>query len=108
MYERTRQMDSFHIHGFQYWDGALALASLKAGEDLELRAEADNPHDADAVALYYQGAKLGYVPACRNALLAQLLHFGHEGVVEARVLQVDPQADPWEQVRVGIYMTDAR
>lgn len=108
MYERTRQMDSFHIHGFQYWDGALVLGSLKAGEALELRAEEDNPHDPDAVTLYHQGVKLGYVPACRNALLAQLLHFGHGGVVEARVLQVDPQADPWEQVRVGIYMTDAR
>ncbi len=27
---------------------------------------------------------------------------------ELRVLQVDPEADPWEQVRAGLYVTDAR
>lgn len=108
MYERSKQIDSFHVHGFQFWDGALVVASMKVGDALELRTEEDNPHDADAVALFFGNAKLGYVPACKNALLAQLLYFGHKDVVEARVLQIDLEADPWNQVRIGLYMTDAR
>ena len=39
MYERSKQIDSFHIHGFQFWDGALVVASMKVGDALELRAE---------------------------------------------------------------------
>ena len=35
------------------------------------------------------------------------MHYGHE-VFELRVLQVDSEADPWEQVRVGLYVADAR
>lgn len=27
---------------------------------------------------------------------------------ECRVLQIDPKADPWKQVRMGICVTDAR
>ena len=35
------------------------------------------------------------------------MFFGHD-ILELRVLQVDPEADPWEQVRVGLYVADAR
>lgn len=108
MYERSKQMGNFHIRGFQFWDGALVLNSMKAGDALKLRAEGDNPYDADAVALYRDDVKLGYVPSGQNELLAQLIYFGHADVVEVRVLQVDAEAEPWNQVRVGLYMTDAR
>lgn len=30
------------------------------------------------------------------------------GVLECRIMQVDKKADPWKQVRVGIYVTDNR
>ena len=34
--------------------------------------------------------------------------YGHKGVFETRVQKVDPEAEPWLQVRVGIYVKDAR
>ncbi len=108
MYERSKQIDCFHIRGFQYWDGALVVSQMKVGDALEIQAEDDNPHDPDAVALYFEGSKLGYVPASNNAFLAQLLYFGHTDVVEARVLQVDLDEGPWNQVRVGLFIKDAR
>lgn len=37
-----------------------------------------------------------------------LLHFGHADALEARILQANPEADPWKQVRIGLYMADAR
>ena len=51
---------------------------------------------------------LGYVPKDKNSLLSKLLYFGHGDAVECRVLQVDRKAVPWEQVRVGIFVTDKR
>ena len=108
MYEKSKIVDSFHIAGFQYHDGALALGKLKAGKKLTLVPEFDNPYDPNAIAIYRKGVHLGYVPKACNALLAQLLFFGHGDAFECRVMQVNKKANPWEQVRVGIYVTDAR
>ena len=105
MFLPSRQLYSFCIRGFQYWDGALVLEKLKVGDGLELRIEADNPHDPDAVAIYKDSSKLGYVPA---ESLSLMLFYGHEAAFEARVLQVNREVEPWKQVRVGIYVADNR
>lgn len=107
-YEPSRQMASFYVAGFQFWDGALALAELKVGERVDLVPEPLNPHDPNAVAIRFRGKKLGYVPREENAVLAQLLYFGHRDVLEAVVQQVSPERSPWHQVRVGVFVTDAR
>lgn len=54
-YEPSKALTSFHIHGFQHWDGALVLDQLKPGIVLELVVEPDNPYDPQAVALYLGG-----------------------------------------------------
>lgn len=108
MYEPSRMVKSFHIAGFQYHDGALVLGRLKPGMKLKMVPERDNPYDPDAIQLRYKKVNLGYVPRAENGLLALMAFYGHEGVFEVRVLQVDPEADPWKQVRVGIYVKDAR
>ena len=108
MYKPSRIMGTFHIAGFQHHDGALVIGKLKPGKKLKMAAEHDNPYDPDAVALLYKGTMLGYVPRAENGLIAQLMRFGHKGVFEARVMQVDPEADPWNQVRVGVYVVDKR
>lgn len=108
MYEPSRQVNSFFVSGFQFWDGALALNGLKVGEELSLCAEPDNPHDPNAVALYKGSMKLGYVPADCNEPLAQMLFYGQGDAFEARVIQVDAQAAPWRQVRVALLVADKR
>ena len=65
----------------------------------------DNPFDAEAVALYFKGRKVGYVPSNENSLPFRLMYFAHDAV-EARILQVDPEAAPWQQVRFGLYLKD--
>ena len=83
MYEPSRHITSFNVAGFQHWDGALVLSELKPGMQLTLVPEPDNPYDPNAVAILFQGVKLGFVPADKNALLAQLLHFGHTGPLQS-------------------------
>lgn len=107
-YTPSRLHQSFHIAGFQYWDGASVLSELAAGRKLELRAEPDNPADEEAVAIFHDGTKLGYVPSELNGVVSQLLYFGHTDVFEAVVQQVAPERSPWHQVRVGIFVKDAR
>lgn len=108
MYEPSRQIVGFYIGGFQFWDGALVLNELSAGATLALRAEPDNPHDPNAVALYKDETKLGYIPAGQNEMIAQMLFYGQGKAFEARVIQIDPQAAPWKQVRAALYVADGR
>ncbi len=49
---------------------------IKVGERLVLRAEPQNPHDANAVAVIRQGLMLGYIPREANAPIAKLLASG--------------------------------
>lgn len=48
------------IAGSYYADQA-AVEQLAVGIYFQLVAEPDNPHDKDAIALYYQGCRIGYV-----------------------------------------------
>ena len=108
MQTRSRHLDDFYVAGVRYWDAALVINKLKAGKKLTLVAEPDNPFDPNAVAIYRKGVKLGYVPRVRNSLVAQLLAFGHDNVVECRILKVDRKAETYEQIHVGLYLTDKR
>lgn len=92
MYEPSRVLLSFHIAGFQYADGALVLGDLKAGDKLTLCAERDNPHDPEAVAVYYGNTKLGYVPGNEVGPLSLMMYYGHEDVFEAACNRLPPSA----------------
>lgn len=102
----SRYVADFNVAGMRYWDGAKVISKLKPGKRLRLVAEPHNPADPNAVAIYRKDVKLGYIPRDQNDLAAQLLRFGHDGVLECRILKVDKKAETWNQVRVGLYMTD--
>lgn len=107
-FEPSRRITSFHIRGFQHWDGAIVLDELTSGKKLDIIPEPDNPYDPQAMAIYYMDVKLGYVPANENALFSLLAYYGHVDVFESRIIQIDREADPWDQVRVAVYVKDAR
>lgn len=102
----SRHITDFNVAGMRYWDGALVLDELKVGANLTMIVEENNPHDPDAVALYWENTKIGYIPKDSNWLPAQLLRFGHNDVLECRILKVNTEADTWKQVQAGIYVTD--
>ena len=108
MYEPSRDIMSFCIAGFSHYDGPKVFDELKIGTRLELALEPDNPYDAKAVAIRFQGVKLGYIPAKMNFEVYQLMFFGHADLFECFVVQVDPETHPESQVRVRIDVVDAR
>ena len=108
MYEPSKSFANFNIAGFEHWDGATVLSSLHPGTSLKLVPEPDNPHDSQAIALYFGETKLGYIPRDYNDMPAQLLFFGHSNVFEALVLTVRPDAAPYKQVYVSLRVKDVR
>jgi hypothetical protein len=88
------------IAGFNHHRGEEVRGVLRTGMELELRAEFENPHDWNAIALDYRGVPLGYVPRAENRHLARLIRQGAR--LRARVLTVNPAPEAWQAVRVEI------
>lgn len=96
----------FSVAGFQYYDGpdllTDPLASMQPGDALDLRAEPENPYDAYAVELYWQGRKLGYVPRSDNKHISRLLRQGAR--LQATIKAVNREARSWHAVRAAVYV----
>jgi len=108
MYERSRNLLDCHIAGFTYYDGLDVINDLKLGTQVTLKSEPENPYDHEAVAIYYGDTKLGYVPQAKNSFVSNLLYFGHDGIVEARINSHNPEANTENQFRVVIKIKDNR
>lgn len=107
MYEPCRNIDSFFIAGFRRYDGPTVLGDIAPGTALDLIGEPDNPFDPPRrenfptrreAGLRAQGQKRAGQPA------GVLRTRGRAGVPR------DPgePPDPWDQVRVGVFVIDAR
>ena len=88
------------VAGFQFYAGAEVWPSLQVGHALDLVRESENIHDPDAVAVYYQGAQLGYIPRAENDAVARLLD--RDERLEARITRLKVEEDPWQRIRIGI------
>lgn len=88
------------LAGFQYHAGKSLWPQMRVGDALTLVREPDNPHDARAVRVEWQGQKIGYVPRRENTDVARLLDHGH--VLEARIARLAEVRDPWSRVRFEI------
>lgn len=107
-YEPSRFFMDFHIAGFAYCDGLEVIQELKPGTRLELVGEPDNPHDPDAVALYYRNKKLGYIPSAKNELFSTFLYFGHQDLFETYIQSVNLENHPERQFRAVVRVKDHR
>lgn len=107
-YEPGRHIIDFHLAGFAYYDGLDVIEELILGQVVQLVKEEGNPHDADAVAIFYNDVKIGYVPANSNHLLAQLLYYGHGDILEAQIQTADLTSHPERQFRVVVKLKDVR
>lgn len=64
------------LAGYRHYDGARVWRDLRIGDRLQLVREPENPHDAHAVRVEWQGRKLGYLPRSGNAAAARQLDRG--------------------------------
>ena len=87
--EKKTEMRKHFLHcniaGFTYCDGCIVFGELEIGSELKLVREAENKHDPDAVAVYYNDVQLGFIPSSENETISKLLDMGYEDIFEVRV-----------------------
>lgn len=88
------------VAGFQFHAGKKLWKSMRVGDRLTLVREPDNPYDANAVRVEWQGQKIGYVPRRENGDVARFLDRGT--ALEARITRLAESRDPWARVRFEI------
>lgn len=93
MYTRSRNFARFNIDRFSVFDGLDVIDQLKAGTKVELKSEPENPFDFEAVAIFFDDCKLGYIPSEVNYEISTILYFGHEDVFEAVISEVYPDME---------------
>ena len=93
-----------NVAGTGYHEAAVEAKSLKAGDQLVLKREPDNPHDKLAIAVLGQnGAKLGYIPGSQNGVLARLMDSGKQISAEITACEV---VDPWTEIDINVSMIE--
>jgi len=90
------------LAGFRYHAATGVWRELRVGDRLELAREPHNAHDPNAVAVHWQGHKLGYVPRRENAALAWGLDRGTQ--LRARISALAEHPNPARRVRFEVYV----
>jgi hypothetical protein len=94
-------VQSSPLAGFRYHEAADLWDVLRVGDALELRREADNTHDPRAVAVWWRGRKLGYVPRRDNGALAWGLDRGER--LSARISRLAEHPNPAKRIEFEVY-----
>lgn len=105
---KNRYFKHFNIAGFTYYDGVDVFQDLKIGTKLKLIAESENKYDANAVALYFEDVKLGFVPREANKEISILINSGYDSIFEANINKVKPAANPEEQIGVLVRIVEVK
>ena len=90
------------VAGFRHHEAPLLWPALHAGAPLDLVREADNATDADAVAVYWRGRKLGYLPRGENLMAASLLDRRRD--LSARIQRLAPRAGRNRRLCIEVLM----
>ena len=90
------------LAGYQYHRAAGVWPFLRVGEILSLHREPSNPHDANAIAVWFKNEHLGYVPRRENKTLAQMMDRGER--LEAQIVRLLEDDNPWRRIRFRIVL----
>lgn len=90
------------IAGAAYYGFYASATLIRPGDALELRRQADNPHDERAVEVFWKQEKLGYLPRLDNAAVSSLLDRGHR--LRAEVLELLDKEAHWEPMTIRLWL----
>jgi len=95
-------VQSSQLAGFRYASAGELWPHLQVGDRLELKREADNPHDTRAVRVEWRGHKLGYVPKRENDAVAWAMDRGD--VLRARISRLEMHRNPARRIEFEIFI----
>ncbi len=108
MYEKSRNLFDCNIAGFTYYDGLDVIDKLVLGAAVTLVPEPDNPYDPDAVAVYFEKSKLGFIPQTLNGIISSLFYFGHGDIFEAKICSRNLESHMEKQFSIVVKIKDNR
>lgn len=79
------------------------LGKLNAGDKLDLRSEV-NKFEENAVAVYFGGNKIGYIPEKDVIIFSRLLDAGK--ALTAKVCDIDRSYNNLTKIKISIYLID--
>lgn len=95
-------VQSSPLAGFRYHEARALWPRLAQGDALVLWREAGNPHDASAIAVLWQGHKLGYVPRTQNSTLAWAMDRGE--TLAARISVLREARNPRKRLEFEVFV----
>jgi len=98
--ERRVLIQRSPVAGFQYYEGPRLRGYFKPDQPLTLQREAQNSHDRRAVAVYWQGRKVGYVPRRENRVISAMMDRGER--LEAKIVGLGSGDSPWQAVMFDV------
>jgi hypothetical protein len=95
-------VQSSPLAGFRHYEAPNLWGEVRAGDELALVREPDNPHDRNAVRVEWRSFKLGYVPRAQSEAVARLLDRGTR--LAARVSKLQHTRAPNRRIEFEIFM----
>lgn len=92
------------VAGFQYYAGKRLWEGLKVGDSLTFVRDADNPHDANAIRIQWQGEMLGFVPCAGNVSVAKLMDKNFK--VSGRIVHLQAGRSHWQRILFEIVLDE--
>ncbi len=96
------QIYSTYVAGFRYYKGLELVSDMSVDDAVDILHEAENQHDDKAMALYYNGEKIGYLPMNDNELYCYLFNAGVP--IYCDIVKVNADAQPWRMCKVAVYL----
>lgn len=95
-------IQSSPLAGSQFHALPEVVDRIRVGDLLTLKREPDNPHDRNAIQVFWQGHMLGFVPRRENKAIARAMDRNQPLI--ARVVALRPEESPWRRLRFDISM----
>ena len=100
--ERDIVIQRSPVAGFRHHEAPLLWAALRPRLAVTMAREPLNSHDPDAVALFWRGRKLGYLPRGENFVVARLLEGNRP--LSARIRRLIPTADSNFRIQIEVLL----
>lgn len=100
-YEKVYLKQCF-VRGFRYYEGPEMIDFINTTGMVELVREPKNKYDKRAIAIHFEGKKIGYLPQESNKTISILMDTGLLNF-HCEITQIEKEAADWEKIRVAVY-----
>ena len=96
------QIYTSYVAGFKFYEGIELMETMQLNDALDLIHETENEHDDNAMALFYNTSKIGYLPMKDNELYCRMINAGVP--IYCDIIKLNDEAQPWKKCKVAVYL----